>query len=168
MHCSQAAQENTSNSYGEVHGASLSTLDELAAANPAGERQPHVLSIDCEGCEWAALEQMSHDPKALKLLSGVQLLLIDGHLSPSMLPPTIGQFVRAFELLFHKLKLKLRWLRSVNGYPTDQRVVDFLGVAGLSAGFCCCEAPALARLLVCCPCLTLTLTSSPFEDVPPA
>ena len=130
---------NTTNSYGTIDGSTLFPMAALAQQTPPAERRPTVLSIDCEGCEWAALEQMSHDTRALKLLSGVQLLLIDVHLSPSMVPPTMGQFVRAFELLFHRLKFKLRWLRSVNGYPTDQRVVEFLGVAGLDAGFCCYE-----------------------------
>ena len=61
-----------------------------------------------------------------------------------MVPPTLHEFVLAFQLLFDRLKFKLRWLRSVNGYPADQKVVDFLGVAGLPAGFCCYEM-ALVR-----------------------
>ena len=158
-----------------------------------------MLSIDCEGCEWSAFEQMARDPRALKILSGVELLLLDAHFSPSMVPPTLAQvrvcmrrlslqsicvstlwecqelraahygaslgylcshvthafglrppsavlaqFVNAFELLFFRLKFKLRWLRSVNGYPIDQKVVQFLGTAGLPAGFCCYEM-ALVR-----------------------
>ena len=134
---------NTTNSYGTVDGAALHTLVGLAE-NVVGTDWPTVLSIDCEGCEWAALEQMGRDPAALELLSGVHLLLIDAHLSPTMVPPTLSQFVSAMELLFFRLNFKLRWLRSVNGYPRDQQVVDFLGAAGLPAGFCCYEM-ALVR-----------------------
>ena len=50
-----------------------------------------MLSIDCEGCEWSAFEQMARDPRALKILSGVELLLLDAHFSPSMVPPTLAQ-----------------------------------------------------------------------------
>ena len=46
--------------------------------------------------------------------------------------------------LFGKLGFKLRWLRSIDGYPSDQMVSDFLGVAGLHAGLCCYEM-ALVR-----------------------
>ena len=74
-----------------------------------------------------------------RLLGGVKLLFLDAHLSPTMLPPTPRQFVVALELLFHRLGFRLRWLRSVDGFPADQKVADFLGVAGLPAGFCCYE-----------------------------
>ncbi len=140
------ARATTNNSYGTVDGMSLYTLSELAARNPEGERHPTVLSIDCEGCEWAALSHIGDggDPQALRLLQGVKLLLLDAHLSPTMRAPTPQQFVRVMELLFHRLRFKLRWLRSVNGYPLDQHIADFLAVGGLPVGFCCYEM-ALVR-----------------------
>ncbi|EOD13153.1 hypothetical protein EMIHUDRAFT_244273 [Emiliania huxleyi CCMP1516] len=130
---------NTINSFGAIDGTVLYTMAELVAANKADGGWPTILSIDCEGCEWAALEQMAADPRALKILGGVKLLFLDAHLSPTMLPPTPRQFVVALELLFHRLGFRLRWLRSVDGFPADQKVADFLGVAGLPAGFCCYE-----------------------------
>ena len=99
---------------------------------------------DIEGGEWAALEQMGRDPEAMRMLRGVKLLYLDVHLSPTLTPPTLRQFVAAFELLFHRLRFKLRWLRTVNGYPSDQKVVDFLGATGVPAGLCCYEM-ALVR-----------------------
>jgi hypothetical protein len=138
------SMRNTTNSYGTIDASVLRSLVQMAAALPASERKPRVLSIDCEGCEWAAFEQMTRDPAAIRILRGVELLFLDGHLSPTMVPPTLKQFVGAFELLFVRLGFRLRWLRSVNGYPADQKVVDFLGVAGLAPGFCCYEM-ALVR-----------------------
>ena len=132
------------NSFGSINGSTLATLAELAAANPEADRSPKVLLIDIEGGEWAAFEQMGRDPEAMRILRGVELLYLDVHLSPTLTPPTLRQFVAAFELLYHRLRLKLRWLRTVNGYPSDQKVVDFLGSAGVPAGFCCYEM-ALVR-----------------------
>ena len=66
------------NSYGAVDGGmALATLDQLASANNLGERQPHILSVDIEGMEWAAIEEWSRNPKAQKILSKVQYLYLD-------------------------------------------------------------------------------------------
>ena len=132
------------NSFGSINGSEIATLTELAAANPEADRSPEVLLIDIEGGEWAAFEQMGRDPEAMRMLRGVKLLYLDVHLSPTLTPPTLRQFVVAFELLFHRLRFKLRWLRTVNGYPSDQKVVDFLGATGVPAGLCCYEM-ALVR-----------------------
>ena len=43
-----------------------------------------MLLIDCEGCEWAALEQMSRDPASLRLLRHVKLLYLDAHITPTL------------------------------------------------------------------------------------
>ena len=132
------------NSFGAVDGTVLASLSALADANPEGERAPSVMQIDCEGCEWAAMAQIGRDPRSLELLRGVRLLFFEAHLTPVRLPPTLRQFVGAFRILFEKLGFRLRWLRSIDGYPSDQSVADFLGVAGLHAGLCCYEM-ALVR-----------------------
>lgn len=130
---------DSNNSFGAIDGSKLATLAELAAANPPGERVANVAVIDCEGCEWEALAQIHGEAVGLSLLGGVKLLYLDMHLSPSMLPPTPRQFAGAFDLLFNRLGFRLRWLRSVDGYPADQKVADYLGFAGVPAGFCCYE-----------------------------
>ena len=128
------------NSYGAVDGGmALATLDQLASANPKGERQPHILSVDIEGMEWAAIEEWSRNPKAQKILSKVQYLYLDMHFHLRN-PVTVRQFVHGFEFLFDKMGFKMRWLRIGDGYPADQKVVDFLGAAGLPGGMCCYES----------------------------
>ena len=102
-----------------------------------------MLSIDVEGYEWTALDEMARNPRAMRLLAGVRVLYLDMHFHLRN-PPTLREFVRAFEFLFDTMRFRLAWLRSGNGYPADQKVVDFLGVAGLPAGLCCYEM-ALVR-----------------------
>lgn len=131
--------EQRADSFGAIDGSKLATFAELAASNPSGERAADVAVIDCEGCEWEALAQVRGDAEGLALLGGVKLLYLDIHLSPTMLPPTPKQFASTFDLLFNRLGFRLRWLRSVDGYPVDQKVADFLGFAGVPAGFCCYE-----------------------------
>jgi len=135
-----ASTEKTFNSYGVVDGGmALATLDGLAAANPPGEQQPHILSVDIEGMEWAAIEEWSRNPQAQHILANVKYLYLDMHFHLRN-PVTVRQFVHGFEFLFGKMDFKLRWLRVGDGYPADQKVVDFLGAAGLPGGFCCYES----------------------------
>lgn len=137
-----AKRSSSANSYGAVEGGgALATLDELARSVVG--RPPSILSIDCEGCEWAALNEMASNPRAIEVLRGVRVLYLDMHFHLRS-PPNVPQFVRALDFLFERMKFKLRWLRNGDGYPGDQKIVDFLGVAGLQAGFCCYEA-ALVR-----------------------
>ena len=89
--------------------------------------------------EWDALEEMSRSPEAIRLLLGVKVLHMDFHFHLRN-PATVRQFVHAFDFLFDTLGFRLRWLRNGDGYPADQKVVDFLGTAGLPAGFCCYES----------------------------
>lgn len=130
-------------SYGVAEGDVLATLDQLAERNPPGERQPDVLSIDVEGYEWTALDEMARNPHAMRLLAGVRVFYLDLHFHLRN-PPTLREFVHAFEFLFDRMQFRLAWLRNGNGYPADQKVVDYLGVAGLPAGLCCYEM-ALVR-----------------------
>jgi hypothetical protein len=135
-----ASTHNTFNSYGAVDGGmALKTLDGLAAANQPGEQQPHILSIDIEGMEWAAIEEWTRNPAAQRILSKVQYLYLDMHFHLRN-PVTVRQFVHGFEFLFDKMGFRLRWIRVGDGYPADQKVVDFLGAAGLPAGLCCYES----------------------------
>ena len=136
------SKDSTVNSYGAVEAPTLLTLDEIAAQLPAGERQPDILSIDCEGappadshcgvllfsldtpsarvagCEWAALEEIGLNPKGIRLLSRLKVLYLDMHFHLRQ-PVSVRQFVRAFELLFDRLHFKLAWLRNGNGYPAE-------------------------------------------------
>ena len=123
------AGSSSLNSFGSIDRGTIATLTELAAANPEADRSPKVLLIDIEGGEWAALEQIGRDPKATRMLRGVKLLYLDVHLSPTLTPPTLRQFVAAFELLFHRLRFRLRWLRTVDGYPSDRKVALTLSLS---------------------------------------
>lgn len=133
-----AAASTKLTSYGVARGDVLYTLDELAAANPPGERQPTIMSIDVEGYEWGAIEEMSRNPKAMWLLAGLDVLHLDMHFHLRN-PPSVRQFVHACEFLFETMRFRLSWMRNGDGYPADQKVVDFLGTAGLPAGLCCYE-----------------------------
>lgn len=144
MGLSGESKQTTFNSYGTVDGGGfLATLDAMAMANQPDQRSPNIISIDCEGCEWAALEEMSRNPKTIRLLKNVHILYLDLHFHLRN-PPSVRQFVHALDFIFVKMQFKLRWLRNGDGYPGDQKVVDFLGTAGLPGGFCCYEL-ALVR-----------------------
>ena len=99
-----AAQELSANAYGALATSSLRPLRELVRANPPGERRIDVLTIDCEGCEWAALEQVWRAGDA-SLLREVRLLLLEVHLSPTMVAPSPQQFANRF--LLNELRFRL-------------------------------------------------------------
>ena len=136
---STPAQASSYNSYGTIGSAHLMTLGEMVESHGAGFRQMRVLTIDCEGCEWAAMEQLAQNGSSTSVLQHVELLMVEVHVSPSMVAPTLTQFVNLFEFLLLKQGFKLWWLRTNDGYPYDQKVVDFLGMGGLRAGLCCYE-----------------------------
>lgn len=127
------------NSYGTIDEARLMTLEEMVARRPRGAAPIRVLTIDCEGCEWAAIEHLAHNFTAAEALGPVRLLMIELHVSPSMIPPTPAQFAAVFDFLLVRERFKLWSLRTNDGYPFDQNVADFLGVGGLAAGLCCYE-----------------------------
>lgn len=135
----------TQNAYGSLATSSLWTLRQLVDRNPPEERQIDILTIDCEGCEWAALEQLwvSGD----SLLRSVKLLMIELHLSPTMVPPTPQQFANLFTYLFDVLDFRLWFIRSNEGYPFDQQVADFIGTASadIDPGLCCYELALVRR-----------------------
>ena len=128
----------TKNSYGTIDMAQLMTLDEMIAATPSTDGKLVALSIDCEGCEWAGMEQVANNTSG-DALRHVQLVTMELHVSPTMVAPTLRQFVGLFDLMLDKLGFRLWWQRTNDGYPYDQRVIDFLGVGGLRAGLCCYE-----------------------------
>ena len=126
--------------YGALAPSSLRPLRDLVRANPPGERRIDVLTIDCEGCEWAALEQVWRAGDA-SLLREVRLLLLEVHLSPTMVAPSPQQFANLFSFLLDELRFRLWFLRSNDGFPFDRRVVDFIGAASdrIDPGLCCYE-----------------------------
>ena len=129
------------NGYGRLASATLMTLDRLLHEGRAPAR---VLTIDCEGCEWAAFEFLATNASAAAVLRDVEMLNLEVHVSPAMLPPTLSQFVSLFDFLLVQLGFRLWEMRANRGYPDDQVVVDWLGVGGLNAGVCCYEL-ALTR-----------------------
>ena len=134
------AENGTSshNSYGSIDAAHMLRLDEMVSLVGGHGGPLRVLTVDCEGCEWSAFEQLAA-AKDSTALASVELLLVELHVSPTMVAPTLAQFVAFFDYILHTLGFKLWSLRSNDGYPRDQAVVDFLGVAGLPAGLCCYE-----------------------------
>ena len=129
---------SSSNSYGTIEDARLMTLDQMVASRP-GAAPMRVLTIDCEGCEWAAIEHLAQNATAAAALRPVKLLMLELHVSPSMIPPTPTQFTALFDFLIVREGFRLWALRTNDGYPFDQKVADFLGVGGLNAGLCCYE-----------------------------
>lgn len=134
---SAPAASSSHNSYGTIGNTQLMTLDQMVESQPPGSGAMRVLTIDCEGCKWAAIEQLAQNGSAA--LQHVQLLMVELHVSPSMLAPSLTQFVNLFEFLLVRQGFKLWMLRTNDGYPYDQKVVDFLGLGGLRAGLCCYE-----------------------------
>ena len=125
--------------YGELseNMFTLERLIQLASATDGTQRYPDVLSIDCEGCEWAALEQIASTSS--ELLRPVKLFTLELHLSPTLTPPSPRQLVILFDTLILKHGFRLWWMNANRGYPFDQRVEDFLAVAGLPLDTCCYE-----------------------------
>ena len=69
--------------YGMVSQEHLTTLEQMLIAN--NDTHVDVLSIDCEGCEWAALSQIAVETPWV--LRGTRLLQLELHVTPSMLTP---------------------------------------------------------------------------------
>jgi hypothetical protein len=132
-----ATSKRSYNSCGAIDDAQLMTLDAMKAATLSAGTKLSVLAMDCEGCEWAAFEEITNT--SAKALEHVQLVTMEAHVTPTMIPPSLQQFVGLFDLMLNKLGFKLWWQRTNDGYPFDQQVVEFLGVGGLKAGICCYE-----------------------------
>ena len=109
------------NGYGTVDGSVLRTLSQLTSANPAGQRHIDVLSIDCEGCEWGALEQIAGDAPSLKLMADVRLLFVEVHVSPTMVPPTLRQFVMLFDVIVRRLGFRL-WYANIRAKTSARSI----------------------------------------------
>eukprot|EP00308_Calcidiscus_leptoporus_P016769 CAMPEP_0119366080 /NCGR_PEP_ID=MMETSP1334-20130426/12958_1 /TAXON_ID=127549 /ORGANISM="Calcidiscus leptoporus, Strain RCC1130" /LENGTH=389 /DNA_ID=CAMNT_0007382199 /DNA_START=127 /DNA_END=1292 /DNA_ORIENTATION=+ len=127
------------NSYGSVNGADMLTLDAMVARTRGDGGILRVLTVDCEGCEWASFSQLAVDSAAAASLANVEYLVVELHVTPTLVAPTLAQFVTFFDFVFNTLGFRLWSLRSNDGFPRDQQVVDFLGIAGLPAGLCCYE-----------------------------
>mmetsp|Transcript_28644 Transcript_28644/g.65730 ORF Transcript_28644/g.65730 Transcript_28644/m.65730 type:complete len:158 (-) Transcript_28644:81-554(-) len=125
----------TQNWYGAVDPRALTTLDEMVKAD--GHSGIEVLKVDCEGCEWAAFEQMARDSPGL--LARTSVVTVELHLSPSLIAPTPEQFVALFDFLVEKLGMKLWYLRNNPGFKRDRQVVDFLAKQGAKPDQCCYE-----------------------------
>ena len=54
-----------------------------------------LMQIDCEGCEWAAVEQMSGEPLAARRLRRLKLLFFEAHLAPTMMTPSVRRKVKS-------------------------------------------------------------------------
>eukprot|EP00966_Prymnesium_polylepis_P230424 5331740-Prymnesium_polylepis.1 len=70
-----APTRSSLNSYGTIHRAQLMTLDEMVASKPASSGALRVLTIDCEGCEWSAIEQLALNES--NALQHVHLLMLE-------------------------------------------------------------------------------------------
>ena len=70
----EAARAGSTNSYGSIDNARLMTLPEMLASRPPGAAPMRVLTIDCEGCEWAAFEHLARNASAARALQSVGLL----------------------------------------------------------------------------------------------
>ena len=127
------------NSYGSIGDADMLTLDAMATRTRGDGGALRVLTVDCEGCEWAAFEHLATNATAAAALATVEYLVVELHVTPTMVAPTVTQFIAFFEFVLGTLGFRLWSLRSNDGFPRDQQVVDFLGVGGLPAGLCCYE-----------------------------
>ena len=139
-------QHTTAQAYGHLRNdmRSLDELVHLAAKASASQSSsapmdamPDVLSIDCEGCEWAALEKVAKSSS--EVLHRVRLLTLEVHVSPTMQPPTPEQLVNVFDLLFITHGFRLWWAGVNKGWPFDWKAVDYLAFAGLPHDTCCYE-----------------------------
>ena len=95
-----------------------------------------ALKIDCEGCEWEVFSHMYRtDPGAL---ASVRMLLLEVHLSPTLVAPTPMQFVTLFEFL-HDQRFRLWFVRNIIGWRQDWGVVAYAAAAGARRAQCCYE-----------------------------
>ena len=133
---SDEAAGESSQLYGTISPLRLKTLSELYSVSGADAHGPAVLKIDCEGCEWPALEQVARETPWV--LDNVQVLMMEVHVTPLLNPPTPEQFDTLFSLLTSK-GFKLWYLRENVGAPENVGAVDFLTVLGWPQRLCCYE-----------------------------
>ncbi|KAG8457841.1 hypothetical protein KFE25_005110 [Diacronema lutheri] len=124
----------TRNWYGAVDPRTLTTLGAMAEAD--GHGAIDVLKVDCEGCEWAAFEQIARETPAL--LDRTSVLFLELHISPTLVAPSgVTQFNGIYDFLLDRQGMRLWYLRNSVGFKRDRHVVDFLEEQGAKRDQCC-------------------------------
>lgn len=131
-----AAGSGTMNWYGEVDPRVLTTLEDMVDADRR-RGAVDVLKVDCEGCEWAAFEQIARDSPGL--LDGTSVVMLEVHITPTLIAPTAAQFDGLFDFLVTRQGFRLWYMRNNVGYKRDRHVVDFLARHGAKPDQCCYE-----------------------------
>lgn len=131
-----ASSAVTHNWYGAVDPRTLTTLAAMVETN--GHTAIDVLKVDCEGCEWAAFEQMARETPGV--LDRTSVVFLEIHISPTLIAPSgVAQFNALFDYLVEQQGMRLWYLRNNVGFKRDRHVVDFLEQQGAKKGQCCYE-----------------------------
>ena len=127
--------------YGALNRSTLLPLSRIL------ERLNHtslqILKLDCEGCEWSVLSDLSAVPRAVR--ASVQMLVLELHLTSSMVAPTAAQYNASWSNLLGAAwgHMRIQYRHDNIGefgspYAAGQTPEELLPL-GVPSGQCCVE-----------------------------